>query len=133
EGEAAIDDGGAYTAGMASATAVFQTPAGCAIPDIDIDTVTSVTVRATIPADQVNCQAYCAARVAGGEDQVACDAACSTDQASIEAEAELSAAQVAELSARNLSGGALGEVDADLTFDHLIDADGNVIAEGSAN
>ncbi len=119
-GEAAIDENGAFFAGMASATALFTTPTGCEIPQLDVETVTRVSVRASIPATQINCQGYCAAQTP--DTQAECVASCAVEGASIVAETELSAEQVAAVSARNLSGGALGELEVDLIFDQVIGA-----------
>ncbi len=149
EGEAELAGDGTYVAGLASATAVFETPGGCDIPAIDIDAVSRVSVRASLPASDVNCDGYCAARAraaaeaecgaeptaiacraaAEADYQASCSAACTVDQRRLVAETELQAAAVAELSARNLSGAALGDLDVDLEFDRIEDVDGNVIVE----
>src|SRR5688572_15783745 len=116
-GDAAIDEDGAFVAGMASATALFTTPSGCEIPQLEVEAVTRVGVRASIPATQANCDGFCAA--SAGTDagaQAECAATCTTQDARIVAEAELSADQVAAVSARNLAGGALGELEVDLLF-----------------
>jgi hypothetical protein len=149
-GEATIEDDGAYVAALASSTAQFFTPSGCLVPELEIAALTEVVVRASITATQPNCDAYCAAKArseaeaecgatatsstcraaAGSEYQASCSIACSdgTDYR-IVAETELSATAVAELSASQLSGLALGELSVDLTLDRIEDGQGQVVAE----
>jgi hypothetical protein len=149
-GVATIDGDGAYVATLASADAFFETPSGCEIPTIEIGAVTEVVIRGTLSATTQNCEAYCSAKArsyaegecsgagdqvacraaAEGEYQASCGASCSAETTHvIAAEAALSASALAELNAAALTGAALGELSANLTFDYLADASGNVVSE----
>jgi hypothetical protein len=149
-GEAALDDGGAYVASMTAGQAVFETPGGCTIPEIEILAVTSARVRATLSATEANCDGYCAARArahaeqhcqaaddragcwasAAAEYQAACHSSCQLDSTRvIVAEAELTAAALASLDAEALEGALLGDIQVDLTFDHMEDLAGAPVTE----
>lgn len=149
-GEAFVDDDGAYVAGMSSADALVQTPSGCEVPDLEVSAVTDVVIRGTIAATTHNCEAYCAAK-ARSQAEAACGAEASAadcraaEEASydgscelsctagpryvIAAETRLSASAVAALSLESLTAVALGAIEADLTFDHIEDEDGEPVSE----
>lgn len=147
-GEANLDDGGAYVAGMASSQASFQTPSGCEIPELEISAVTEVVVRGTLSATTQNCETYCEAKArsygesecdagasecraqAESEYQGSCETSCTSSTTHvIAAETRLSMEQTAEVSARQLSGSALGELEVDLTFDHMETEEGETVEE----
>lgn len=149
-GEADLGEDGAYVATMSAGEAVFETPSGCAIPELEILAVTSARVRATLSPTEVNCDGYCAARArshaeghcagaadragcwatASAEYQASCTTACRLDSTrAIVAETELSAAAIASLDAGALEGALLGDIQVDLTFDHLADLSGDPVTE----
>lgn len=149
-GEAAVDDDGFYVAALTAEEAVFETPGGCAVPELDILAVTHARVRATLSATERNCEGYCAARArAHAEDscqvaadraacwaaatadyQASCQATCRSERVRvIVAEAELDATALAALDAEALEGALLGEIRADLTFDHMEDTEGEAVDE----
>jgi len=120
-GDAVIADDGSYVAAMSSGEAELTTPTGCEIADMEITAVTRVVVRATVEADSANCEVYCAANARyEGDASLAgeCTAQCTTSAHVIVAETELSADAVAALAIDELSGAALGDIHADLVFDH---------------
>jgi len=119
--------------------ATFETPTGCAIPELTIGTMNEVVVRAELVATQPNCETYCAAS-ARADAEAACGAtaaaaACRTDaetkaEAScqttcvsetkrIVAETALSAEALLQLNARGVSSTSLGELKVDLVFDEI--------------
>jgi len=148
-GQGSVDDDGVYVAGFASSTATFETPTGCEIPTLEIGTVTNVVVRGELSATTTNCQSYCSAKArssaetecsgnnneascratAESEYAASCQTQCTTTNHRIVAETQLSATAAAELSARNLSGAALGELFVDLTYDRIEDGSGNIVNE----
>jgi hypothetical protein len=149
-GEASLDGDGAYLAALASGDAFFSTPSGCDIPDVQISALTEVVVRGELSATTQNCETYCQARAraygegecgaeagsatcraeAEGEYSAACTTQCTASTThSIVAETRLSTQAVADLSARSLTGAALGEIEVDLSFDRMETAAGEPVDE----
>lgn len=149
EGEGHIDGDGAYAAGLASADAEFLTPSGCTIPELQINALSDVVVRATLEATTTSCQHYCSAKARSSAEadcgadasaaqcrssaeaayESSCTTSCTTSGYSIVAETRLSAQALAELNARAITGAAIGEIHAELTFDHVEDANGDEVSE----
>jgi hypothetical protein len=146
-GEAELGADGAYLAILSSAEALFETPSGCTIPDLQIDLLGEVVVRASISATVENCETYCAAdaraeaelECAAAADAASCRAAVEADVSAscqtscvgedhqIVAETSLSLQALADLNAAALGGTSIGDLAVDLTFDAVIDGDGNKI------
>jgi hypothetical protein len=149
QGHLAIGDDGAYAAGIGSAVASLTTPAGCTIPDLTVQVVTRVTAHAELTATTANCTSYCDASAraraestcAGSSDQVSCRAeaeagaqascmtTCTREAHAIVAEASLGLDSLTSLDAAALRSAALGQLTADLTFDHLVDGSGQVLGD----
>lgn len=148
QSNAKVDGDGAYLAALASGDAIFSTDSGCAIPQLDITALTSVRVHAAITATAPECDTYCAASARSraesecGADasaascrsdaeatyQASCTTTCTgSNTDTIAADVELSAAEVAALEAGSLSGTAIGDVQADLVFDHMEDPNGDAV------
>ena len=122
----------------------IQTPSGCAIPDLTVGIITDIVVRGDLSINTTNCDTFCSARAradaeaqcgtsassascrAAAESQVSaqCTQTCTTKASAIRAEVSLSASLLGDLDAEALSAAALGELSADLTFDHMVDSDG---------
>jgi hypothetical protein len=137
-------DGSVYTATVASGSGAIQTPSGCAIPDLTVSLITDVVVRSELSINTQNCQTFCEANGradaeaqcgasasaascrAQAETQATaqCQTTCTTKAHSIVAEVSLGAALLGDLDAEALRAAALGELHANLTFDHLEDANG---------
>lgn len=150
EGTGEIDDNGVYFAVLAQEDASFTTPSGtCEIPDLQIGSVTSVVVRGELTNTQENCTTYCEskARAAAeqecgadaeaaacrGEIEVSyestCTEECTTSTRKIVAEAALGVDAIAAINASGLTASGLGEIEVDLTFDHVEEEDGTEIDE----
>jgi len=134
-----------YVAAMSDSA--FETPSGCSVPSLSIGLVTDIVARGELSATSQNCDTYCTAKARsvaetecdGEADEATCRA---TAEASYEASCTTSCTStthviVAETSVGSsvlgglvdLDGSALGTVEADLTFDHVEDADGNTVSE----
>lgn len=138
-GTATFDDSGAYLAALGQGSGAITTPSGCAIPDLTIGAVTSVKVKVTLDANTENCQSYCSASARADAEaqcgatpdaascrtsaesslEASCQTQCTTQSTQITAEASLDATTFASLTASQLQGAALGDLNADLTFDTL--------------
>lgn len=149
QGDASVDGDGLYVASLASSEAELTTPSGCEIPTIEITALGEVKVRATISATSTNCQSYCEAKArseaeaqcgsdagsascraaAEGQYTSSCTTSCTSTTHVIVAESKLSAQALAELNARSLTGAALGDLQVDLTFDRIEDANGSTVSE----
>lgn len=151
EGEGETTGDGVYLASFAAADATFETPSGCEIPDAEVNVVTGVSVVARIENTSQQCETYCQAKARsyaeteceGDADEASCrgeaettyEGSCTTtcedpETRFIVARTELGAGAVANLAVSELSGKALGTIEADLTFDRLEDQDGNRLEEG---
>lgn len=137
-------NGSAYTSQVASGSGVIQTPSGCAIPDLTVSLVTDVVIRGELSITTQNCQTFCEANAradaeaqcganaseascrAQAESQLAgqCQTTCTTKAHAIVAEVSLGAALLGNIDADALRAAALGDLHANLTFDHLEDANG---------
>ncbi len=139
-----MSDGNLYAATVASGSGAIQTPSGCAIPDLTVGVITDIVVRGDLAINTTNCDTFCSARAradaeamcgtsasqascrAAAETQLSaqCTQTCTTKANAIRAEVSLSASLLADLDANALRAAALGELTADLTFDHMVDTDG---------
>lgn len=139
QGEGEVDGDGVYVAALAQGE--FTTPSGaCVLPELEITSFTSVVLRAELENTQQNCETYCDAQARaaaeeeceGDADQASCRAdaeatasgSCTTEctgseTRAIVAETELGLDAVAALNAAGLTGTAVGELNVDLTFDHV--------------
>jgi hypothetical protein len=137
-GTAVIDDGGAYLGAMGAGSGSITTPSGCAIPELTVGAVTDVTVRAELAATTENCQTYCAASARADAEaecgatadqatcrenaevtaEASCTTTCTQQSDTIVAEVSLAASTLGSLDAEALQAAALGELHADLVFDH---------------
>lgn len=137
-----MTDGSAYTAAIASGS--ITTPSGCAIPNLTVGLVTDVVVRGELAINTQNCDTFCEANAradaeaecgasassatcrAQAESQASaqCQTTCTTKALAIVAEVSLAAALLGDLDADALRAAALGELQANLTFDHLEDSNG---------
>jgi hypothetical protein len=146
-GTMTIDDGGVYTSSFGSAATEIVTPSGCEIPELTVGLITNIKVRAELESTTQNCETYCAAAAraeaeqecgadassaecrttAEGEASASCNTTCTTQTDTIVAEVSLGASALGQLDASALRAAALGEFQADLTFDHMEDANGNVV------
>jgi hypothetical protein len=139
DGTANVDENGAYVAGFGSGSARIETLSGCAIPELTVNAITDVVVRAEIAATTQSCETYCAASArsdaeaecAGSSSEAECRAAaeasatasctteCTSQRDVIVAEASLAASLLGDLDADALRAAAFGDFAADLTFDHM--------------
>jgi hypothetical protein len=139
-----MSDGNVYTATIASGSGAIQTPSGCAIPDLTVSLVTDVVIRGELSITTQNCETFCEADARADaeaqcgasasaascrtqyETQAAaqCQTTCTTKAHAIVAEVSLAGSLLGDLDAEALRAAALGELTANLTFDHLEDADG---------
>jgi hypothetical protein len=133
-----------YSASVAEGSGQIQTPSGCAIRNLTVGLITDVVVRGELSINTTNCETFCSARArADGEAQCGasasaatcraqyeaqasaqCQTTCTTKAHAIVAEVSLAASLLGDLDANALRAAALGELTANLTFDHLEDADG---------
>jgi len=139
-----VSDGEVYTASVAEGSGNIQTPSGCAIPKLTVGVITDVVVRGELTINTTNCEAFCSAQArADGEAQCGanasaaqcraqyeaqasaqCQTTCTTKAHAIVAEVSLAGSLLADLDADALRAAALGDLTANLTFDHLEDANG---------
>jgi hypothetical protein len=84
-GDLALGDDGIFAQLLTSTTASFETPTGCAIPDLTIAAMTEVVVRARLTATTQNCESFCEAH-ARAEAEAECGA--TADAATCRADAE---------------------------------------------
>lgn len=147
EGDATVDNDGIYVASLTVVEA--ETPSGCELPDLDIGVVTDVVIRGEVEATTRNCETYCESKArASAETQcegdaneagcrstqeaayeASCTTSCTSSTNVIVAETSLTATALSSLDLAALTGAALGEVTADLTFDHVEDSDGDTVDE----
>jgi hypothetical protein len=139
-----VSDGNVYTAAVADGSGQIQTPSGCAIPDLTVGVITDIVVRGELAINTTNCETFCAAEArADAEAQCGasataatcraqyeaqasgqCQTTCTTKAHAIVAEVSLAASLLGNLDAEALRAAALGELTANLTFDHVEDAEG---------
>ncbi len=134
-----------YASAFGAAAGSITTPSGCAIPELTVGVITDVRVRAELTANTQNCETYCAAAArADAEEQcgataaecrasaeaaasASCTTTCTTETHVIVAETSLLASLFGDIDAEALQAAALGDFEANLTFDHMEDRDGHVI------
>lgn len=134
-----------YTASVAEGSGEIQTPSGCAIPNLTVGLITDVVVRGELSINTTNCETFCSAQAradaeaqcgasataaacraeAEAQASARCQTTCTTKAHAIVAEVSLAASLLGDLDADALRAAALGDFTANLTFDHLEDADGN--------
>jgi hypothetical protein len=139
-----MTDGNLYAATVASGSGAIQTPSGCSIPDLTVGVITDIVVRGELEITTTNCDTFCSARAradaeaecgtsassascrgaAESQASAQCTQTCSTKASAIRAEVSLSASLLGTLDAEALRAAALGQLTADLTFDHMVDGDG---------
>lgn len=137
-----MTDGSVYAAALASGS--IQTPSGCTIPDLTVGVVTDIVVRGELAINTTNCNTFCSARArAEGEAEcgatassaacradyeadaaAACVTTCTTRASKILAEVSLAGSLLGDIDAQGLRTAAFGDLSADLTFDTLVDANG---------
>jgi hypothetical protein len=142
-----LSDDDVYASSFGDAATQIQTPSGCEIPDLTVGVITDVRIRGELVANTQNCQTYCAATARANAEEscgatassaecrataeteatAACTTTCTTETHVIVAETSLVASLFGDLDARALRAAALGELEANLTFDHMEDAEGNVL------
>jgi hypothetical protein len=135
-------DGSAYLAAIGSGA--ITTPSGCELDALSGAIVTDVRIRAEIEATTQSCETYCQAYARAEAEQSCgatasaaacrssaetsaegtCTTTCTTRADHIVAETSLAAALFGDVDAEDLRAAALGDLEADLTFDHLTDANG---------
>lgn len=140
-GTLAMSDGNVYAATVASGSGELQTPSGCAIPNLTVGVITDIVVRGELAANTTNCETFCSASArADAEAQCGasastaecraqyeaqasaqCTQTCTTTASNIVAEVSLAASLLGNIDADALRAAALGELHADLTFDHTED------------
>ena len=134
-----------YAAALGSTAAEIVTPSGCEIPELTVGVITDVRVRAELTANTQNCESYCAATARADAEQecgasassaecrtnaeaaasASCTTTCTTQAHVIVAEVSLLASLFGDLDADALQAAALGDFEANLTFDHMEDQSGN--------
>jgi hypothetical protein len=139
-----VSDGNVYSSSFAEGSGQIQTPSGCEIPNLTVGLITDVVVRGELTINTTNCETFCQAEArADAEAQCGtsassatcraqyeaqasgqCQTTCTTKAHAIVAEVSLAASLLGDLDAEALRAAALGELTANLTFDHLEDADG---------
>jgi len=142
---ARISSTDAYVAAFSQG--MLSTPSGCAVPDLQVSAIVGVEIRGELQVTTENCQTYCAANArADGEaqcttstDQASCRAMaestlsaqcqtkCTTQAHAIVAQISLGASAFGQeqLGADELEAAVLGDLSANLTFEHLEDVSGN--------
>lgn len=139
-----VSDGNVYSATVAEGSGQLLTPSGCEIPNLTVSLITDVVVRGELAINTTNCDTYCSAQArADAEAQCGatssaaacrsqyetqataqCKTTCTTQAHAIVAEVSLAAALLGDLDADALRAAALGDLTANLKFDHLEGADG---------
>lgn len=123
-----VDSSGNYRGSFdAEADATFESPVCGAVRDVTLNTVTSLTVQASLPANSTNCEAYCTASAnsqcssASGSchtnAKAACDGRCSA-ASRITGKGSLSSSSASELNSKLGTSGTL-DAQVDLVFDAL--------------
>lgn len=149
EGEAMVRPNGIYLSGYSSAEALLETSAGCGLSSLEGGFATEAWIRGSIEADYQTCEVYCEAKArAYGEDEcgfepgaascrssaeamyeASCSTACSDEAVMIVGETRIRGGGLARINQSGLTGGAFGVTSANLTFDHMVDEDGDMVDE----
>jgi len=139
-----VSDGNVYSSSIAEGSGQIQTPSGCTIPNLTVGVITDVVVRGELAINTTNCESYCQARARAdaeaqcgtsatsatcrtqheGSATAQCQTTCTTKAHAIVAEVSLAASLLGDIDAQSLEAAALGELEANLTFDHLEDVSG---------
>jgi hypothetical protein len=134
-----VSDGDLYAATVASGSGQIATPSGCEVPNLTVGVVTDIVVRGELDATTTNCDTYCSASAradaeaqcgasataaacrAQFEEQASaqCAQTCTTEASKIVAEVSLAASVLGDIDADALRAAALGDLTANLTFDHM--------------
>ncbi len=142
-----LSDDSVYAAALGSTAAEIVTPSGCEIPELTVGVITDVRVRGELTANTQNCESYCAATARADAEQecgatassaecrtnaeaaaaASCTTTCTTQAHVIVAEVSLLASLFGDLDADALQAAALGDFEANLTFDHMEDENGNEV------
>lgn len=142
-----LSDDSVYAASLGSAAGEITTPSGCEIPELTVGVITDVRIRAELTANTQNCESYCSAAAradaeqscgatasaaecrtaAEAETSASCTTTCTTQTHLIVAEVSLLASLFGDLDAEALQAAALGDLEANLTFDHMEDQAGNEV------
>ncbi len=137
----------AYVATIAESSGTIATPSGCLASGLTVGVITGAKIRAHLATTTPNCETFCAANAraeaeqscgasaaaascrADAETQAAarCTTTCTTRAAHITAEVSLAAALLGQLDAEALEAAALGELQANVTFDRMTDANGDAL------
>jgi hypothetical protein len=138
-GTASMDNGSAYVAALASGSGAVTTASGCSLPSVASLIVTDAKLRAEITTTTQSCSAYCAASArADAESEcgatasaascrastetsaaASCQTQCTTQSHSIVAETSLATSLFTGLDFTDLKAAEIGDLQANLTFDHL--------------
>ncbi|CAN5788270.1 hypothetical protein BH11MYX3_BH11MYX3_38240 [soil metagenome] len=142
-GDAELGSGSAYVATIVGGS--VTTPSGCQVPELTSMLLIDAKVRAEIEATMASCTPYCSASARADAEaecgatsmqcradaeamlRAECTATCTTRADRIVAETSLSTALFGDLDFEALHTAALGDLEANLRFDHPVDADGNRI------
>jgi hypothetical protein len=136
-GTADTASGSAYLAALASGK--VTTASGCELPELSSLAILDAKVRAEIAATTQSCKSYCEASAradaeaqcgatassaqcraqAEGTAAASCQTTCTTQAHSIVAEASLATSLFGSLDLNDLKAASLGDLEADLTFDHV--------------
>ena len=128
-----------YLALIASGSGTITTPSGCTISNLTVGAVTDVEVRGELAITTENCNTYCAASARADAEQqcgatpdqatcrtsaetqlaATCNTQCTTQSHSIVAHVSLGAAALGQVTASQLKAASFGNLEANLTFDHL--------------
>ncbi len=141
-GATELGSGSAYVAAIAGASVI--TASGCQVPELTSMLLVDARVRAEIDATTLSCTPYCSASAradaesecgtlasaaqcrasAEAELRAECASICTTRADRIVAETSLAVSLFGDVEFEALRTAALGDLEANLTFDHLEDADG---------
>jgi hypothetical protein len=133
----ASSENGGYVAAFGSGT--IATPSGCELPDVSGMVITGVKIRAELEANSQNCESYCSASAradaeaqcganassascresAETEAKASCTTTCTTQKDKIVAETTIGVAALGDLDFDGLRAAAFGDVEANLTYDHM--------------
>jgi hypothetical protein len=136
-----------YASSFGSAAGTIATPSGCTIPDLTVGVITDIRIRGELTATTQNCDTYCSAAARADAEEscgatagaaecrstaeaqatASCTQTCTTQTHVIVAETSLAASLLGDIDASALRAAALGDFEANLTFDHMEDDSGNVV------
>jgi hypothetical protein len=130
QGEGSIDADGRYRTEFsteAQAGTTVSNPLCGALKNLEIDSVTQLTLEASVPANATNCEGYCQATAEGSctggspsciaNQKASCQTSCE-GSTRIKGQGQLSSSQAADVNSR-LNGSGRVEAQVDLIFDTL--------------